>query len=60
LHPSINIGVQLAPFHYRAVIIPYDADGLSMAEAAECLGITLSTAKARAHRRLLLRQRLGE
>jgi len=35
-------------------------DGMSMAEVAECLNITVPTAKARAHRaRLLLRQRLG-
>ena len=48
-------------FHYRAVITLYDVYGWSMAGVAACLGITPSTAKARAHRaRLLLRQRLGE
>lgn len=47
--------------HYRAVIVLHDVDALSMAEVAECLDITMPTAKARAHpARLLLRQRLGE
>ena len=48
------------PDHYRAVIILHDVEGLSMAAVADCLDITVPTAKARAHRaRLLLRQRLG-
>jgi RNA polymerase sigma-70 factor (ECF subfamily) len=48
------------PDHYRAVTILHDVEGLSMAEVAECLNITVATAKTRAHRaRLLLRQRLG-
>ena len=49
------------PDHHRAVIILHDVEGLSMAEVADCLHVTVPTAKARAHRaRLLLRQRLGE
>ena len=49
------------PDHYCAVIILHDVEGLSMAEVADCLEITVPTVKARAHRaRLLLRQRLGE
>jgi RNA polymerase sigma-70 factor, ECF subfamily len=48
------------PGHYRAVIILHDVEGLSMAEVADCLDITVPTAKSRAHRaRLLLRQRLA-
>ena len=48
------------PDHYRAVIVLHDVEGLSMAEVADCLEITVSTAKARTHRaRLLLRQRLA-
>jgi hypothetical protein len=44
----------------RAVAILHDVEGLSMAEVADCLDITVPTAKARAHRaRLLLRQCLG-
>jgi len=47
------------PDHYRAVIILHDVEGLSMAEVAGCLDITVSTAKSRAHRaRLCLRRRL--
>jgi RNA polymerase sigma-70 factor, ECF subfamily len=47
------------PDHYRVVTILHDVEGLSMAEVADCLNITVPTAKARAHRaRLLLRQRL--
>jgi len=49
------------PHHYRAVIILHDVEGLSMAEVARLLDITVPTAKTRAHRaRLLLRQRLGD
>jgi RNA polymerase sigma-70 factor, ECF subfamily len=48
------------PDHYRAVTILHDVEGLSMAEVAGCLNITVPTAKARAHRaRLFLRQRLA-
>ncbi len=48
------------PDHYRAVMILHDVEGLSMAEVADCLDITVATAKSRAHRaRVLLRQRLG-
>ncbi len=48
------------PAHYRAVVVMHDVEGWSMAEIANCLGITVATAKTRAHRaRLLLRQRLS-
>lgn len=48
------------PDHYRAVTILHDVEGLSMAEVADCLEITVATAKARAHRsRLFLRRRLA-
>jgi len=48
------------PDHYRAVIVPHDVEGLSMAEAADSLGITVATAQTPAHRgRLLLRKRLA-
>jgi RNA polymerase sigma-70 factor (ECF subfamily) len=47
------------PDHYRVVIVLHDVEGLAMAEVADCLGITVATAKSRAHRaRLLLRRRL--
>src|SRR3989441_12977010 len=45
---------------YRAVVILHDVEGLSMAEVAGSLGITVATAKSRAHRgRLFLRKRLA-
>jgi len=47
------------PAHYRAVTVLHDVEGLSMAEVAGVLGITVVSAKTRAHRaRLLLRKRL--
>jgi RNA polymerase sigma-70 factor, ECF subfamily len=48
------------PANHRAVIVLHDVEGLSMAEIADALGISLATAKTRAHRaRLRLRKRLG-
>jgi RNA polymerase sigma-70 factor (ECF subfamily) len=61
LRSVLTSALEELPHHYRAVIILHDVDGLPMAEVAVCLGITVPTAKARAHRaRLLLRKRLGE
>lgn len=61
LRRVLTSALEELPDHYRAVIVLHDVDGLSMAEVADCLDITVPTAKARAHRaRLLLRQRLGE
>ncbi len=48
------------PANHRAVIVLHDVEGLSMAEVADVLGISLATAKTTAHRaRLRLRKRLG-
>ncbi len=48
------------PPHYRAAIFLRDVEGLSMAEVAVALGVTVGTVKTRAHRaRLLLRKRLS-
>ncbi len=48
------------PAHYRAVVVLHHVEGVSMAEVAASLGITIETAKSRAHRaRLFLRQRLA-
>ena len=48
------------PANHRAVIVLHDVEGLSMAEVAAALGISLATAKTTAHRaRLRLRKRLG-
>ena len=48
------------PANHRAVFVLHDVEGLSMAEVADALGISLPTAKTHAHRaRLRLRKRLG-
>jgi RNA polymerase sigma-70 factor, ECF subfamily len=48
------------PANHRAVFVLHDVEGLSMAEVADVLGITLATARVHAHRaRLRLRKRLG-
>jgi RNA polymerase sigma-70 factor (ECF subfamily) len=48
------------PANHRAVFVLRDVEGLSMAEVAAALGISLATAKTTAHRaRLRLRKRLG-
>src|SRR5213083_2954180 len=48
------------PANHRAVLVLHDVEGLSMAEVADALGISLATAKVHAHRaRLRLRKRLG-
>jgi RNA polymerase sigma-70 factor (ECF subfamily) len=48
------------PAHYRAVVVLHDIEGLSMAEVARVVGITVANAKTRTHRaRLFLRKRLA-
>jgi RNA polymerase sigma-70 factor, ECF subfamily len=60
LRAVLNSAVSDLPAHYRAVIILRDVEGLSNAEIADALRITIPTAKTRAHRaRLFLRQRLS-
>ena len=60
LRTVLSSAVSELPAHYRAVVVMHDVEGWSMAEIANCLGITVATAKTRAHRaRLLLRQRLS-
>jgi RNA polymerase sigma-70 factor (ECF subfamily) len=60
LRRALTAALEELPDHYRAVIVLRDVEGLSMVEVADGLGITVPTAKARAHRaRLLLRQRLA-
>jgi RNA polymerase sigma-70 factor (ECF subfamily) len=61
LRAVLSSAVSELPAHYRAVIVLHDVEGLSMAEVADALGITVTTAKTRAHRaRLFLRKRLTE
>ena len=60
LRGVLSSAVSELPPHYRAAIVLRDVEGLSMAEVADALGITVGTAKTRAHRaRLLLRKRLS-
>jgi len=60
LRSVLTSALEELPDHYRAVTILHDVEGLSMAEVADCLDITVPTAKTRAHRaRLFLRQRLA-
>jgi RNA polymerase sigma-70 factor, ECF subfamily len=60
LRTVLSSALSALPAHYRAVVVMHDVEGWSMAEIANCLGITVATAKTRAHRaRLLLRQRLS-
>ena len=60
LRSALTSALEALPDHYQAVIILHDVEGLSMAEVADCLDVTVPTAKSRAHRaRLLLRQRLA-
>jgi RNA polymerase sigma-70 factor, ECF subfamily len=60
LQSALTLALQKLPDHYRAVTILHDVEGLSMAEVADCLDITVASAKSRAHRaRLLLRRRLA-
>jgi RNA polymerase sigma-70 factor, ECF subfamily len=60
LRGVLSSAVSQLPPHYRAAIVLRDVEGLSMAEVADALGITVGTAKTRAHcARLLLRKRLS-
>jgi RNA polymerase sigma-70 factor (ECF subfamily) len=60
LRAVLSSAVSELPAHYRAVTVLYDVEGLSMAEVADALGISIPAAKTRAHRaRLWLRKRLS-
>jgi len=60
LRAALESAIAELPVSYRAVILLRDVEGLSMAEVACSLGITVATAKSRAHRgRLFLRKRLA-
>jgi len=61
LRAVLSSAVSELPAQHRAVIVMHDVEGSSMAEVADALGITVTTAKTRAHRaRLLLRKRLAD
>jgi RNA polymerase sigma-70 factor, ECF subfamily len=60
LRSALSSALAGLPAHYRAVMVLHDVEGLSMAEVADALAISVSTAKSRAHRaRLSLRKRLS-
>jgi RNA polymerase sigma-70 factor (ECF subfamily) len=60
LRVALDAAIEDLPAHYRTVIVLHDVEGLSLAEVADSVGITVATAKSRAHRaRLFLRKRLS-
>jgi RNA polymerase sigma-70 factor, ECF subfamily len=60
LRGALDAAIDALPASYRALVVLRDVEGLSMAEVAEALGITVANAKIRTHRaRLFLRQRLA-
>jgi len=60
LRSALSSALADLPAHYRTVMVLHDVEGLSMAEVADALAISVSTAKSRAHRaRLSLRKRLS-
>jgi len=60
LRGALDAAIDALPASYRALVVLRDVEGLSMAEVAEALGITVANAKSRTHRaRLFLRQRLA-
>jgi len=60
LRDVLTSAIDELPPHYRAVIVLRDVEELSTAEVADALGISVPTAKTRAHRaRLALRKRLS-
>ena len=65
LRTEIRHGVTAAldelPAHYRTAVVLRDVEGLSCAEVAEVLSISLANARTRVHRaRLFIRKRLTE
>ena len=60
LRSALSAAIDELPAAHRAVFLLHDVDRVSMAEVADSLGITVMTAKSRAHRaRLFLRKRLS-
>jgi RNA polymerase sigma-70 factor, ECF subfamily len=60
LRAVLDSAVWKLPAQYRVVFVLRDIEGLSMAEVADAMGITVTAAKVRVHRaRLLLRKNLS-
>ena len=61
LRLAVGAAIRELPVRYRAALVLRDVEGLSTAEVAAALGLTLSNAKNRIHRaRLFVRKRLTE
>ena len=61
LGDKLQEGISYLPPDLRAAVVLRDVTGLSNSEAAEALGVTVSSIKSRLHRgRVLLRQFLSE
>ena len=61
LGEKIQEGIDLLQPDLRAAVVLRDVEGLSNTEAAEILGITVSSLKSRLHRaRVLLRKYLSD
>jgi RNA polymerase sigma-70 factor (ECF subfamily) len=60
LRAALTASIDALPPDYRAAVVLRDVEGLSIAETASALGITIANAKTRLHRaRLFLRARLA-
>ena len=58
---ALNAALDELPPHYRTVLVLRDVEGMSIAEIAEMLGISVVNTKTRVHRaRLFVRKRLTE
>ena len=61
LGDRLREGIRMLPDDFKAAVVLRDVEGLSNAEAAEALDITVSSLKSRLHRgRVLLRKHLEE
>ena len=61
LGERLREGIELLPDDFRAAVVLRDVEGLSNAEAAEILDVSVSSIKSRLHRgRVLLRKHLEE
>jgi len=60
LRAVLEDGIAELPVDYRTVLVLRDVEGLSNAEVADILGVSLAAVKSRVHRaRLALRERLA-
>jgi RNA polymerase sigma-70 factor, ECF subfamily len=61
LRLALNAALDELPAHYRAALVLRDVEGVSVAEIAETLGLSIANVKTRVHRaRLFVRKRLTE